>query len=167
MVHTTTQQTGGNSGSSTHMPSEPAHPQPPHPGLALRCCLGRVQGPLFLSAAVGEGQGQFSCSHDPRISSLAYCKWREVKRGRGYLSIIHDTTQEVRGRASSPTLVPLGAWLLYNSCNMLGQSPGLCSWGQFPCSHAPRARSPTMSQGWDQFCTALRLPTCLRPGLWW
>jgi hypothetical protein len=43
----------------------------------------RDTGPTLLSAAVGEGHGQFSDSHDPGASSCACRRWQEMKEEGG------------------------------------------------------------------------------------
>lgn len=70
--------------------------------------------PGLVSAAVGEGQGQFSSSHDPRARSST-CHMGQG--GGGHLLFVHATTQEKNGRVSSPTFIHSG-WLTYSSHNV-------------------------------------------------
>lgn len=71
-------------------------------------------GPSLLSVAVGEGQGQFSHSHDPKASSLASHRWQGTRGGEvGIFSLFAPPHNRQESGSDVLCSAPLG-WILCN-----------------------------------------------------
>lgn len=160
----------------------PTHLLPQKPEPALPCCLGKVQGPLsgvlqpvrdkasstnlmivgsaLPCAVAGEGQGQLSCSYDPRASSLVCHKWQGAGVGQGITPLL--TLQH--GRQVEGPVVPHShpqGWLAHTPATRASsgvlprqdEGPTLLSategerQDQVSFSYDSRAKSPTCRTG--------------------
>ena len=105
LIHSTSQQTRDRASSPVLTSSRPATPISRPSFTAQAKC-----GPAFPNAAAGEGQGQLSCSHDPRVSAPSIppssCRWPRARVGEG-ISVDYAVELQTNYRASSPMLTPL------------------------------------------------------------
>lgn len=96
--------------------------------------------PTLLSATDGEGLGQPSCSPTSRLAHLHLSHQGQLYLTAQVQGLLSSVLQQVRGKASSPTLMTLGPALLAASGR--GGASHLCHltagewWGQLFCGRA-------------------------------